>query len=314
MAQGPPVSSHYCRPCTFAMAEIDETMRVTGTVIQFLDKRGFGFIKPDGEVEEGQDRVFVHWLQIASPDKWPRLEKDMVVQYNPGTDDKGRPAAFNVTSEDGGDITLEELDDRNLSKFRVGGTVKFFTRGGYGFIETKKAITWPKRLPAGSDVYVSREELDVASGFVSKLQQGMDVEFNVFVKDGKDGVAAANVTAPGGVSLAVETSERTKGKGKDGKGKGKGGKDGKGKGKGKGKKGHGKQYARHGDEAFGEDQEEHMVEEGVLEEEGQVEEEMFEDQEAHEELQPVKRTIVKTEQVIGKSSGKKGKGKGKGKK
>jgi len=202
------------------MAQVDEDTRITGTVTRFAAKRGFGFIKPT----EGGKELFVHWVQISTSSKWPRLEKDMVVEYSPGTEEDGRKGAYNVTLEGGGDIDVEdESENRKLSTFRVTGTVKFFARAGYGFITTNKAITWPQKLPSGSEIYVSREDLEIAEESVCRLHKGQEVEFNVYKKEDKDGVAAANVTLPGGEAIVLAKEDIPS------KGKGKGKKDGKGK-------------------------------------------------------------------------------------
>jgi len=208
-----------------AMPEVDEATRIVGKVTRFAAKRGFGFIKP---AEGGKD-VLVHWSQITSNMKWPRLERDMEVEYSPGTDDEGRKKAFNVTLEGGGDIDLEEeSENRKLSTFRITGTVKFFAKAGYGFITTKKAITWPEKLPAGTDIYVSREDLEVAEDSLCRLRPGQEVEFNVYKQEDKASIAAANVTEPGGEAIiVVPKSDGAKKGNRKGKGKGKGKRDGK---------------------------------------------------------------------------------------
>merc|ERR1711862_411318 len=139
----------------------------------------------------------------------------------------------------GEDISIGD-ERRKLSKNRIPGTVKFFHPNGYGFIETSKPINWPWKMPTGSDVYVSREELNIDEDCPFNIRTGMEVEFNVFVQEGKDTLAAANVTAPGGeplegCRLKKKIKGKGKGKGKDGKGKGKGKDNGKGKCKGSGK-------------------------------------------------------------------------------
>merc|ERR1712079_209270 len=115
-------------------------------------------------------------------------EDGMTVEYYYGT----------VASGQGELITLEEAQDtRSLSKGRFPGTVKFFARGGYGFITVEKDISWPIKTPAGSDIYVSREEITTEGESACSLAKGMKVEFNVFRPSDKEGLAAANVTAPG---------------------------------------------------------------------------------------------------------------------
>lgn len=189
--------------------------RVTGTVINYWSKRGFGFIKPS----DGGEKLFAHWSSIKSLDKWPRLEKGMSVEYKEGVDDDGRQSAFDISMDGGIEVACPE-EEKVLSTLRISGIVKFFTPKGFGFIETTEDISWPEKLPSGSDIYVSREELEMAEESTVSLWRGMEVEFNVYKPD-KGGVAAANVTAPGGDALEFQRPERTserRGKGKGGKG------------------------------------------------------------------------------------------------
>lgn len=197
-----------------------------GTVDRFYAKSGFGFIKGKNGA-----KLFAHWSNITSSDKWPRLEKGEVVEYTSGEDEKGRTCALDITFEGGVEANHGD-ETKSLSKFRVTGVVKFFAKKGYGFISLNKAITWPSKMPAGSDIYVSREELDMAEESRVSLWKGMEVEFNVYQPDDKEKgtLAAANVTAPGGESLTFTRPERPerseKPKKAKGAGKGKGGKKG----------------------------------------------------------------------------------------
>lgn len=206
-----------------AANQIDESVRLSGTVARYDSKRGFGHITP----VDGSENVFVFWEQIVSEDKWPRLEPGMAVEYYLGNQEDGRIAAFNVLAEGGIPLSIAGLDMRVMSEARHMGQVKFFTKAGFGFITLGEDIEWPKPLKAGQEIYVSREEITMSADSAHALHPGMDVEFNVYSPEEKaDKVAAAYVTAPGGDELVFDP---VLGKSNP-----------KGLGKGNGKKGYGK--------------------------------------------------------------------------
>jgi len=63
----------------------------TGTVKWFSERRGYGFIIPDG----GGDEVFVHHSEIESEGK-ASLREGQKVEYEIGEGQKGRPCATKV--------------------------------------------------------------------------------------------------------------------------------------------------------------------------------------------------------------------------
>lgn len=208
-------------------------MSLKGTVIRYDRKRGFGFIKP---ADEGGKHLFIHWRNINSSEPWPSLKRGMEVLYDTKVDDERRgeqkEVACNVTDVDGSEIKVmqEDIEERNLSK-PYKGTVKFFAKQGYGFIECDTKIIFGEwKLPAGSDVYVSREELIVDEESICTLAQGMRVQFKLYEVEGEENLRAAEVSNEDGSALHFEPREKGERKGER-KGKGKGGKKGKGKGK-----------------------------------------------------------------------------------
>jgi len=209
-------------------------MSLTGTVERYDRKRGFGFIKP----ESGGKSIFVHWSEIQSDDQWPSLKRGMEVSYDISEDDERRgqnkEIAVNVTDTGGGNIQIDEREEDQLSSFKCKGTVKFFAKKGYGFITCDQAIKWPQKLPAGSDIYVSREDIVIGEGSVCNLSQGMRVQFKVCQREGQDGLAAAQVCNEDGSPIELAPRDREeKGSGKGNKGSS--GKNGKSKGGAKGK-------------------------------------------------------------------------------
>ena len=69
-------------------------MRYRGTITNWIDKKGFGFIAPNG----GGNQVFVHITSFANRQRRPVGNE--IVTYEIGTDTKGRARARRVTFSD----------------------------------------------------------------------------------------------------------------------------------------------------------------------------------------------------------------------
>lgn len=184
-------------------------MSLTGSVLNYDRKRGFGFIKPS----DGGKGIFVHWTKVNSSDAWPSLKKGMDVTYDTEVDPerKGeqKEVATNVSGSDGEAVQMDlEREPDEVSKFTVNGTVKFFARKGFGFITTDTAIKFPKQIPAGTEVYVSREDLVVEDGGVCTLMRDQRVAFKVCKREGRDAILAKEVTSEDGSAISIAPGER----------------------------------------------------------------------------------------------------------
>jgi CspA family cold shock protein len=71
---------------------IAKTVVLTGTVKFFDDGKGFGFISPD----DGGPDIYVHYSQINIGGGFKTLSEAQRVQFELGTDPKGRRIAINV--------------------------------------------------------------------------------------------------------------------------------------------------------------------------------------------------------------------------
>ncbi|CAN1122450.1 Cold shock protein 1 [Linum perenne] len=83
------------------------TVRSTGKVVKFSDKKGFGFIKPD----DGTDDLFVHHTAIKSDGGYRTLTEEDVVEFEVAkTDEKCQ--AINVTAPGGAPIQAGKRGNR----------------------------------------------------------------------------------------------------------------------------------------------------------------------------------------------------------
>ena len=96
--------------------------KLTGTCKWFNTKKGFGFIKPDGEGED----LFVHQSVIKSQG-FRSLGEGEVVEYNVETEN-GKSKAIDVTGPNGADCVGEQRNQHQGGNF--GGNSRGGSYGG----------------------------------------------------------------------------------------------------------------------------------------------------------------------------------------
>jgi len=183
--------------------EVEE--RATGTVLEFDARRGFGFILPEGE-EDQTKKIFCHWKQIQTEDRWPQLTEKLVVEYIQKKDARGKLQAMDVTMVGGDKISIGDVGNKNYNmdqKFK--GKVSFYDRmKGFGFITPDEKIEWDgETVDKEKGIYVPREEI-ITDNEPPALNDNMEVEFNVYKSD--KGLAAGHVTAVGGGKIVVKNT------------------------------------------------------------------------------------------------------------
>jgi len=190
--------------------EIDE--RLTGTIVEFDARRGFGFLLPEDE-EDKTKKVFCHWSEIESEDRWPQLKKQMVVEYTP-LEDKGKIKATKITMVGGEKICIGEDSEKNYNmETKYKGKVKFYdARKGFGFIKpsSKEPIEWAgETVDKEKGIYVDRQEI-ISDSTPVGLNDGMLVEFNIYHHS--KGLAAGHVSAVGGGKIVYKSQSQKRGR------------------------------------------------------------------------------------------------------
>jgi len=176
------------------------SQRYAGTVLEFKVQRGFGYLKLDMDDEHDKDKnkVFVHWKEIHTDDRWPALEAGMEVEYGIEKEQRGRYQARHVTLPGGGKIVIDPNKGAEKIFGKHSGTVTFYNyRNGFGFIELSKPVPGVD-LGEKNRLHVARNEI-VSDDEPPTLKQGQKVVFSIIKND--KGYSARNVTAPGGKKI-----------------------------------------------------------------------------------------------------------------
>jgi len=173
--------------------------RVTSKVIKFMKNRGFGHIEPAGKADE---KIFVHWKEIQTDDRWPSLEKDMVVEFSLEQEEgKGKKPgmwkAINVTRKGGKKINTAAKEKFISGGKKFKGVVDWYNnRKGSGMIKVNGKIPGVK-LEEGK-LHVERSDI-ISNDEPPLLVKGESVEFKVVKTD--KGAAARVVTGPKGAKI-----------------------------------------------------------------------------------------------------------------
>lgn len=190
-------------------------MRYTGTVSFYHKWKGYGFIEVAQKGIVPQDRLFVHWRNIQSDDRFPFLVKGLEVEF--GVLKFQDKFAWNVTTlrakfvtlVGGTNIAMQDDVDAEEKQFvggqhlRYTGTLKFFNPyRGFGYVILDQGYDIDPSVP--SDLKVELSEVN-AGGKRPLPMQNLAVEFGIWKKQRT--YLVYNMTLPGGHPLTQDALE-----------------------------------------------------------------------------------------------------------
>jgi len=193
--------------------------RFHGTVSFYHKQKGFGFIDCSDRSVAPNGKVFVHWKNIESDDRFPFLVEGLDVEFSvlKVRDMRFRDIwtlrANNVTLVGGTRISLQDDIDAQTKRFvggqhlRYTGRLKFFNpRRGFGYVEIHDGYDIDPSVP--SDLRVLTAEVN-AGGMQPMQMQDIEVEFGIFSETGgrRGDYFVYNMTLPGGHPLTRDALE-----------------------------------------------------------------------------------------------------------
>jgi len=195
--------------------QVDENARYTGTVSMYAKWKGYGFVEFSQPGVVPMDKVFVHWKQLQSDDRFPFLNKGMEVEFGLQTQREWHRGgitvrAKNVTMVGGMNLSLQDDLDAQEKSFvggqhlRYTGTLKFFTpRHGFGYVVMDQGYDVDPSVP--SELRVETSEVN-AGGKHPRFMENLAVEFGIW-RTPRGHYKVYNMTLPGGHPLTQDALE-----------------------------------------------------------------------------------------------------------
>lgn len=192
--------------------EIDETVRHKGSVNYYQKFKGYGFLELVAKGIVPGDKVFVHWRDITTQDRFPQLIQGMEVEFSITKYQDKRLSggttlrAKNVSQVGGEPIALQDDLDATKKTF-VGGQHLRYT-GNLKFYDPMRCMGWVA-LDTGFDIDPKiPQELKVEQAEVNcggdnpPRMENLQVEFGIWQTPRGD-YKVYNMTLPGGVPISV---------------------------------------------------------------------------------------------------------------
>lgn len=197
---------------------IDSEARHLGKVSFYNKWKGYGFLELAQPNVVPENKVFVHWRNIQSEDRFPFLVKDMDVEFSIVKLREGRPSwngptplrAKAVSMPGGTNIVVQDTVDAEKKTFvggqakRYPGTCKFYDhKKGFGYVSLDAGLIAEEGVP--TELRVERTEVNCA-GKQPMTMQNVQVEFGIW-KTKNGGYKAYNMTFPGGAPITQNALE-----------------------------------------------------------------------------------------------------------
>ncbi|CAE7849357.1 hcp [Symbiodinium microadriaticum] len=202
-------------PTVPADFQVDSNARHFGTCVYYHKWRGYGFLEPTHVGTVPTNKVFVHWKQLTSDDRFPFLVKGMEVEFSlMVSKDFHRGLntlrAKNVTLVGGESIALQDELDATEKQFvggqhlRYTGTLKFYSpRHGFGYVMMDEGYDVEASVPL--ELRVDHEEVN-AAGQQPVHMRDIAVEFGIYRTD-RGQYKVYNMTLQGGHPLTQDALE-----------------------------------------------------------------------------------------------------------
>jgi cold shock CspA family protein len=199
--------------------QVDIHMRYMGTVSFYHKWKGYGFIDVTQKGVVPQDRLFVHWRNIQSDDRYPFLVKGVEVEFGVQKwQDKFNWGVTTLRAKEvslvgGTNIAMQDDVDAQEKEFvggqhlRYTGTLKFFAPGrGFGYVTMDQGYDVPPDVPL--ELKVETVEVN-ASGQRPMPMRDLPVEFGIYKrpKGATSTFLVYNMTLPGGHPLTQDALE-----------------------------------------------------------------------------------------------------------
>eukprot|EP00446_Apocalathium_sp_SHHI-4_P041143 CAMPEP_0177344788 /NCGR_PEP_ID=MMETSP0368-20130122/28296_1 /TAXON_ID=447022 ORGANISM="Scrippsiella hangoei-like, Strain SHHI-4" /NCGR_SAMPLE_ID=MMETSP0368 /ASSEMBLY_ACC=CAM_ASM_000363 /LENGTH=408 /DNA_ID=CAMNT_0018806311 /DNA_START=72 /DNA_END=1299 /DNA_ORIENTATION=+ len=196
--------------------EVDSEARYTGTVKEYWKWQGYGFIMPGaGCPKVPKDKLYVHWGNIQTEDRYPFLLKDMEVEFTLAkqkeAENKYSLRARTVTQTGGASIEIQDLEDAKKKTWvgsqtaRYTGVLKFYSpEKQLGFLKLDEGQAVDKEVP--SELKVEEAEMNCGGKRPHDHFKDIKVEFGI-VKSKNGTCVGYNVSLPGGKPMTREVLE-----------------------------------------------------------------------------------------------------------
>lgn len=197
--------------------EIDKDARYLGTIESYHKWSGYGFIKPDQPGIAPGNKIYVHWSNIQSDDRFPFLNKDMKVEFGL-MKWKARHGhclrAKTVTMPGGFMVAVQDEQDAEHKTFvggqhlRYTGMLKFYDpRRSFGYVILDDGFALDEPVP--KELRVNESEVHCGGKSPQRFMENLQVEFGIW-KDKKGRFLVYNMTLPGGVPCTLDNIDNRK--------------------------------------------------------------------------------------------------------